>query len=138
MSKALGLGDSPVGQFGSSSYGPSEGGVIVRNRAESSLVTEVKEKQYSDPMLVHLKEGIHKHKTTTLSLGMDDGTLRYQGRLCVPNVDGLWERIMAEAHTSRYSVHPGSTKMYHDLNEVYWWNDMKRGVVDFVAKCSNC
>jgi len=45
---------------------------------------------------------------------------------------------MAEAHTSRYSVHPGSTKMYHDLKEVYWWNDMKRGVADFVEKCSNC
>ncbi|XP_070042683.1 uncharacterized protein [Nicotiana tomentosiformis] len=87
----------------------SERGVIVQNMEESSLVTEVKEKQYSDPMLVHLKEGIHKHKTTTFSLGMDDGTLRYQGRLSVPNVDGLQERIMAEAHTSRYFVHPGST-----------------------------
>ncbi|XP_070055305.1 uncharacterized protein [Nicotiana tomentosiformis] len=115
-----------------------KGGVIVRNRTESSLVTEVKEKQYSDPMLVQLKEGIHKHKTTDFSLVMDDGTLRYQGRLCVPNVDGLRERIMAEAHTSRYSVHPGSTKMYHDLKEGYWWNGMKWDVADFVAKCSNC
>ncbi|XP_070040600.1 uncharacterized protein [Nicotiana tomentosiformis] len=99
---------------------------------------EVKEKQYNDPVLMQLREGIHKHKTTTFSLGMDDGTLSYQGRLCVSNVDGLQERIVAEAHTSRYSVHPGSTKMYHDLKEVYWWNDMKRGVADFVAKCSNC
>ncbi|XP_075083496.1 uncharacterized protein LOC142167237 [Nicotiana tabacum] len=69
---------------------------------------------------------------------MDDGTLRYQGRLCVPNVDGLQERIMTEAHTSRYFVHSGSTKMYHDLKEVYWWNDMKRNVADFVARCPNC
>ncbi|XP_070036784.1 uncharacterized protein [Nicotiana tomentosiformis] len=78
-----------------------EGGVIVQNRAETSLVVEVKEKQYDDPLLVQLKEGIHKHKTMAFSLGMDDGTLRYQGRLCVPNVDGLRERIMAEAHNSR-------------------------------------
>nr|XP_009788737.1 PREDICTED: uncharacterized protein LOC104236509 [Nicotiana sylvestris] len=106
--------------------------------AESSLVAEVKEKQYNDPVLAQLKQGIHKHKTTTFSLGMEDSTLRYQGQLCVPNEDGLRERIMAEAHTSRYSVHPGSTKMYHDLKEVSWWNDMKRGVADFVAKCSNC
>ncbi|XP_019242092.1 PREDICTED: uncharacterized protein LOC109222153 [Nicotiana attenuata] len=69
---------------------------------------------------------------------MDDGTLRYQGRLCVPNVDGLRERIMTEAHTSRYSVHPGSTKIYHDLKEVYWWNDMKRNASDFMARCPNC
>ena len=57
----------------------NEGGMIVRNRAESLLVAEVKEKQYNDPVLVQLKEGIHKHKTTSYSLGMDDGTLRYQG-----------------------------------------------------------
>ncbi|XP_070054332.1 uncharacterized protein [Nicotiana tomentosiformis] len=28
--------------------------------------------------------------------------------------------------------------MYHDLKEVYWWNDMKRNVADFVARCPNC
>ncbi|XP_070029455.1 uncharacterized protein [Nicotiana sylvestris] len=83
-------------------------------------------------------EGIHKHKTTDFSLGMDDGRLGYQGRLCVPSIDGLRERIMVEAHTSRHSVHPGSTKMCHDLKEVYWWNDMKRNGADFVAKRSKC
>ncbi|XP_070039397.1 uncharacterized protein [Nicotiana tomentosiformis] len=60
-------------------------------------------------------EEIHKHKTVAFSLGMDDGTRRYQGRLCVPNVDGFWERIMTEAHTSRYFVHAGSTKSAHFL-----------------------
>ncbi|XP_070055019.1 uncharacterized protein [Nicotiana tomentosiformis] len=98
----------------------NEGGIIVQNKAESSLVVGVKEKQYKDPLLVQLKEGIHKHKTMGFSLCMDDSTLRYQGRLCVPNIDGLRERIMTEAHTSRYYAHPGSTKIYHDLKEVYW------------------
>ncbi|XP_070022988.1 uncharacterized protein [Nicotiana sylvestris] len=115
----------------------NEGGVIVQNGAESSLVEEVKEKQFNDPLIAQLKEGIHKHKTTTFSVGMNDGTLRYQDCLCVPDIDGLRERIMAEAHTSRYSVHPSSTKMYHNLKEIYWWNNMKRDVADFVAKCPN-
>ncbi|XP_019248426.1 PREDICTED: uncharacterized protein LOC109227684 [Nicotiana attenuata] len=70
------------------------------------------------------------------SLGMDDGTLRYQGRLCVPNIDGLRERIMIEGHTSRYFVHLGFTKMHHDLKEVYRWNGMKRNVADFCGKMS--
>ncbi|XP_070054285.1 uncharacterized protein [Nicotiana tomentosiformis] len=116
----------------------SEGAVVVQNRVESSLVVEVKEKQYDDSLLVQLKEGIHKHKTMFLSLEMDDATLRYQGQLCVPNIDGLRERIMTEVHTSRYSVQPGAMNMYHDLKEVYWWNDMKRNVEDFVARCPNC
>ena len=55
-----------------------------------------------------------------------------------PDIDGLREQIMAEAHCSRYSIHPGSTKMYHDLKEVYWWNDMKRNIAEYVAQCSNC
>ncbi|XP_049405240.1 uncharacterized protein LOC125868691 [Solanum stenotomum] len=67
-----------------------------------------------------------------------DGVLRYQGRLCVPMVDGLQERIMEEAHSSRYSIHPSYTKMYRDLKEVYWWNSMKKSIVEFVVKCPNC
>ena len=42
---------------------------------------------------------------------------------------------MEEAHRSRYSIHSGGTKMYRDLNEVYWWNSMKNGIVEFVCKC---
>ncbi|WMV46129.1 hypothetical protein MTR67_039514, partial [Solanum verrucosum] len=54
---------------------------------------------------------------------LEDGVLRHQGRLCVPDVDGLRETILEEAHGSRYSIHSGATKMYRDLREIYWWND---------------
>ncbi|WMV18500.1 hypothetical protein MTR67_011885 [Solanum verrucosum] len=64
--------------------------------------------------------------------------LRYQGRLCVPKVSTLRQKIPAEAHNSRYSIHPGAIKMYRDLREVFWWNDMKRDIADFVAKFPNC
>ncbi|XP_069143352.1 uncharacterized protein [Solanum lycopersicum] len=47
-----------------------------------------------------------------------DGILRYQDMLCVPDVDDLRTRIVAQAHGSRYSIHPGSTKIYHDLKKV--------------------
>ena len=53
-------------------------------------------------------------------------------------MDELHERIMNEDHRSRYSTHPGSIKMYRNLREVYWWNDMKKGIIRFVAKCPNC
>ena len=45
--------------------------------------------------------------------------LRYQGRLCVPDVDGLSDLILEEAHGSCYSIHPGSTKLLHDLRGIY-------------------
>ena len=66
-----------------------------------------------------------------------DGVLRYQGRLCFPNVDDLRNRIQEEAHGSRYSIHLGSTKMYHDLSEVFWWKGLKGEIAEFVAKCLN-
>ena len=59
--------------------------------------------------------------------------LKYQGRLCVPRVDGLQERILEEAHSSKYSIQLGSTKMYPDLREVYLWEGIKKDIVEFIA-----
>src|SRR5262249_18941617 len=59
-------------------------------------------------------------------------------RLCVPDVDELRREIMEEAHSTAYSVHPGSTKMYRDLRNVYWWSGMKRDIAEFVSRCLTC
>ena len=96
----------------------SDGGVTVQNGAESSLVVEVKEKQDSDPILLELKGAVRNQRVEVFSQG-GDGVLRYQGRLCVPDVGELRQHILAEAHNSRYSIHPDATKMYRDLREVY-------------------
>ena len=48
-----------------------------------------------------------------------EGTLRLGTRLCVPDVDELRKEIMKEAHFSAYSIHPGSTKIFHDLKDTY-------------------
>lgn len=45
---------------------------------------------------------------------------------------------MGEIHYSRYFVHPGATKMYHDIREIYWWGEMKKDIAEFVAQCPNC
>ena len=64
--------------------------------------------------------------------------MRIKGRVCVPRVDNLIHTILTEAHSSRYSIHPGATKMYRDLKQHFWWSKMKRDIVDFVAQCLNC
>ena len=58
--------------------------------------------------------------------------------MCVFDVDGLRDQILQEAHGFRYSIHPGSTKIHHDLREIYWWEGLKRDITEFVAKCTNC
>ena len=56
----------------------------------------------------------------------------------MPNVDDLRNRILEEDHDSLYSIHPGSTNMYHDLRVIFWWDSLKRDTEEFVAKCPNC
>ena len=55
--------------------------------------------------------------------------------MCVLDIDGLRELILEEAHSSKYSIHPGFTKIYHSLKEHFWWHGMKRDVAAYVSKC---
>ena len=64
-----------------------------------------------------------------------DGVLRIGGRICVPRTGDLIRLILEEAHCTRYSIHPGAAKMYHDLSQHYWWCGMKRDITDFVLRC---
>ncbi|GJV58518.1 retrotransposon protein, putative, ty3-gypsy subclass [Tanacetum coccineum] len=68
----------------------------------------------------------------------DDGILWQGTKLCVPEDPTLREALMTEAHSSPFSIHPGSTKMYHDLKQHFWWSGMKRDVATFVSKCLIC
>ena len=98
---------------------PITGGISVHPSSESSLVVEVKKGQHLDPVLMELKDSVLMKINESFSLGGDD-ILRYQDRLCVPDMDDLQTRILAEAHGSKYSIHQGSTKIYHDLKQIYW------------------
>ena len=80
-----------------------EGGIVVTNGDESLLASKVKEKQDQDPILLDLKTNVHKQRVLAFE-HWAHGVLKCQGRLCVPRVDGLQERIMEEAHRSRYFI----------------------------------
>jgi len=45
---------------------------------------------------------------------------------------------MTEAHNATYSVHPGGTKMYRDLKQTFWWNNIKRDIPKYVGNCFIC
>ena len=51
----------------------------------------------------------------------EDGVIRYEGRLCVPFNEELKTKILREAHHSKYTIHPGVTKLFQDMKRVYWW-----------------
>nr|GEU67749.1 putative reverse transcriptase domain-containing protein [Tanacetum cinerariifolium] len=67
-----------------------------------------------------------------------DGTKCLRGRVWLPSFGGLRDLIMLESYKSKYSIHPGSDKMYHDLKKLYWWPNMKADIATYVCKCLTC
>ncbi|GJX95391.1 putative reverse transcriptase domain-containing protein [Tanacetum coccineum] len=63
-----------------------------------------------------------------------DGTLCLNGRSWIPCRGNLRELIMHESHKSKYSIHPGSDKMYQDLKKLYWWPNMKAEIATYVNR----
>ncbi|GJZ79619.1 putative reverse transcriptase domain-containing protein [Tanacetum coccineum] len=67
-----------------------------------------------------------------------DGTRCIKNRSWLPLFGGLRDLIMHESHKSKYSIHPGSDKMYQDLKKLYWWPNMKAIIAEYVGKCLTC
>ncbi|KAF5798016.1 putative nucleotidyltransferase, Ribonuclease H [Helianthus annuus] len=68
-----------------------------------------------------------------------DGIWRFhKKRMWIPKLENLRHRILEEAHKSKYTMHPGSDKMYQDLRKNFWWIGMKKDVAAYVSKCLTC
>ncbi|GKB95345.1 putative reverse transcriptase domain-containing protein [Tanacetum coccineum] len=67
-----------------------------------------------------------------------DGTRCIKNQSWLPLFGGLRDLIMHESHKSKYSIHPGSDKMYQDLKKLYWWSNMKAIIAEYVGKCLTC
>ena len=103
-----------------------------------TLLAEIAERQRMSAEMADLRAKIQTG--TAPGLRMDaHGTVRCGDRWCVPaEAVDLKTKIMEEAHSSAYSVHPGTTKMFKDLRQSYWWKGMKREVAQFVSRCATC
>ena len=110
--------------------------LLAQFQIQPFLKEEIAVAQQQDPEILTLMQAVSGGKAPGFSV--TDGILYFGSRICVPAVDVLKNRILSEAHTSAYTVHPGANKMYQDLRGYYWWSGMKRDVTDFVAKCLTC
>ncbi|GJW67601.1 putative nucleotidyltransferase, ribonuclease H [Tanacetum coccineum] len=67
-----------------------------------------------------------------------DETRCIKNRSWLPLFGNLRDLLMHESHKSKYSIHPGSDKMYQDLKKLYWWPNMKAIIAKYVGKCLTC
>jgi hypothetical protein len=104
---------------------------------ESTLEQQIREGQLEDVEIRKIRQTMERGKAPDFTKD-DQGTIWFKNRICVPDVGDLQKTILRGAHDSAYSIHPGSTKMYQDLKQRYWWYGMKRDVAAHVALCDTC
>ena len=126
-----------VGQF-ALQYSEQTQGTLGSLVATLSLLSIVIESQWQDAEIVSIKDRVQSGTGDEGWTVYTDGSLRYRGRVVVPQLTDLREEILREFHCSRFSVHLGGTKMYQDLRRQYYWSGIKRHVGDFVRRCLTC
>jgi hypothetical protein len=109
----------------------------VTLEVESTLEQDIRKGQFDDKKIKEIREQMKEGKAPTFTEDAQ-GTIWYKKRICVPDIKSIRETILREAHDSAYSINPGSTKMYQDLKQLYWWHGMKRDVAAHMALCDIC
>jgi hypothetical protein len=104
-----------------------------------TLRDEIIAAQKNDEGMGHIKRRIQEGDLEVACFREDaEGTLWFKERLVVPKREAFKKKILVETHTSRYTIHPGSIKMYYDLRQQFWWTRMKRETARYVSKCDTC
>jgi len=103
----------------------------------SNILEEIEKAQKEDLELLDCVVLVDQGKGVNFRLD-ENGVLMFRDRVCVPDVPELKKLILEEGHRSSLSIHPGATKMYQDLNRLFWWPGMKMEIVEFVYACLVC
>ncbi|XP_073133709.1 uncharacterized protein [Henckelia pumila] len=135
MSVARPLQDE-IQRFGLEFYAEGRAPRLSALSVQTTLFDRIRIAQANDEQLRKGRQRVEEKDSGLYSVV--DGIVKFRDRFWVPTGDTLRATIMAEAHTSPYSIHPGSTKMYWDLQRLYWWPGMKYGIARFVSECLTC
>ncbi|GJS33356.1 putative reverse transcriptase domain-containing protein [Tanacetum coccineum] len=109
---------------------------ILNAQTEARKPENIKNEDVGGMLLENSKDP-EKFRTEKLE-PRADGTLCFNGRSWLPCYGDLRTVIMHESHKSKYSIHPGSDKMYQDMKKLYWWPNMKANIATYVSKCLTC
>jgi hypothetical protein len=104
---------------------------------ETELIFSIKELQDYDRQIELIKNYLAKGGPSFFCIA-EDGALYFKGKLVVSRKEenlNVTPRVMREAHDTPLSIHPGSTKMYQDIRQRFWWSNVKQDIAKYVAEC---
>ena len=114
-------------------------GTLGHVSIESTLEDQIGLIQLEDEEIKLIKEKVAQRDEGYKHFRQDEkGIVYYENRLVVPSNPDLRKQILDEAHLSKFSIHPGSNKMYHDLRQTFWWSAMKPKIARYVSECDTC
>jgi hypothetical protein len=104
-------------------------GTLSHIYVEPTLLDQIIMAQLGDKGVQIIKENLNQKVKKYKCYCQDSkGILRFEDRLVVYKNRDLKKKTLDEVHLSKFSMHPRSTKMYHDLKTLYWWTRMKREI----------
>jgi hypothetical protein len=112
-------------------------GQLTNVTIESTIKDQIISAQRKNSGIAHIKEKVRTGQHIDFSID-DNDVLWFKNQLVVPKVPELRQLILDEAHNARFSIHPGSNKMYQDLKQRFWWTKMKIEIAKYVARCDTC
>ena len=112
-------------------------GFVTSLVVQPTLMDRICKAQEGDKDIEEIKANLRAGKAKGF-LEDEQGTLWFEKRVCVAKDPDLRKLILQEAHETPYSIHPGNTKMYMDVKERFWWNNLKRDIAEYIAKCDVC
>ncbi|GJX28545.1 putative reverse transcriptase domain-containing protein [Tanacetum coccineum] len=115
-------------------YHPRKANLVVDALSQAQIEALKPENLENEDVGGVIRKDIPKEKLEPRA----DGTLCLNGRSWLPCYGDLRSVIMHESHKSKYSIHPGSKKMYQDMKKLYWWPNMKADITTYVSKCLMC
>nr|GEZ25160.1 putative reverse transcriptase domain-containing protein [Tanacetum cinerariifolium]GEZ80084.1 putative reverse transcriptase domain-containing protein [Tanacetum cinerariifolium] len=120
-------------------YHPRKANVVADALSRKERIKPLRKTSSLDVggMLIENSKDLEKPRKEKLE-PRADGTLCLNNRSWLPCYGELSTLIMYESHKSKYSVHPGSDKMYQDMKLLYWWPNMKADIATYVRKCLTC
>jgi hypothetical protein len=106
---------------------------------ESTLQDKIIMSQLHDEGIKIIKQKLFQGDAKYRCFHTDNqGVLWFNNRIVVPENHQLHKQILDEADLSKFSIHPGSTKMYQDLRQNFWWTRMKWEIAKYMSECDTC
>ncbi|GJT14952.1 putative reverse transcriptase domain-containing protein [Tanacetum coccineum] len=115
-------------------YHPGKANIVADALSQAQIEAQKPENLVNEELGGMIRKDIPKERLEPRA----DGTLCLHGRSWLPCYGDLRSVIMHESHKSKYSIHPGSEKMYQDVKKLYWWPNMKADITTYVSKYLLC